>query len=529
MVVTCENCSARYKLDDNRISGRGAKITCPRCRHVFVVYKERAASEAQGRVAVGGGVMTPPSASSEVLTPPADAAVDAAAEAGEAAEVAVDKLDFRKVGIQAWKVKVKIGLVYDFSDYRTLARYIAEGRVTSSDKLSHNGSDWTEISEIPDLAAHFVLVYQQLEAEQAAADSAEDEEEDYEDDEPTNIMGMSGGDFTESAAKAVSLTSFSSSAAPRILPSGNGGGSGTELQSAMSAALDAEADPKAPAPTGPRFIDPFEKRKAQGRRPRPQAGAGAAGGKSKPRSRPASSGSDRSTSSQGGSGGWMFGLLALGLLGVGGWYYVQSLQEATAPVAAVAPATAPTTAPASREDIVAAITKDLAATEPEEAKDDVMAAEDEDAWGDEEPELIPVGPRGPTRTTVSKQPSAASAAPASRSARDYAAEGDSAAQRRDYRTAAAAYRKAVSMEPSNSYYNGRLGNALYRSGDTDAAMGPLNTAAGGGYSRAFVDLGDIAAQRGDAAGAIGHYQSYLATNPRDAQTVQAKIDRLSGS
>lgn len=528
MVVTCENCSARYKLDDNRISGRGAKITCPRCRHVFVVYKDRAASEAQGRVAVGGGVMTPPSASSEVLTPPAEAASETASEAGESAEVAVDKLDFRKVGIQAWKVKVKIGLVYDFSDYRTLARYIAEGRVTSSDKLSHNGSDWTEISEIPDLAAHFVLVYQQLEAEQAAAESAEDEEEDYEDDEPTNIMGMGDGAFSESAAKAVSLTSFSSSAAPRILPSSSGGGNGAELQSAMSAALDAEEEPKAPAPTGPRFIDPFEKRKAQGRRPRPQAGAGATGGKTKARSRPASSSSSRSTSSQGGSGGWMFGLLALALVGVGGWYYVQSLKEATAPVATVTPSAAPSTAPASREEIVAAITKDLAATEPEETEEDA-AAEEEDAWGGEEPELIPVGPRGPTRSSVSKQPSAASAAPASRSARDYAAEGDSALQRRDYRTAAAAYRKAVSMEPSNSYYNGRLGNALYRSGDADAAMGPLNSAAGGGYSRAFVDLGDIAAQRGDAAGAIGYYQSYLATSPRDAQAVQAKIDRLSGS
>tara|TARA_B100001093_G_scaffold265365_1_gene253790 strand:- start:32 stop:424 length:393 start_codon:yes stop_codon:yes gene_type:complete len=122
-----------------------------------------------------------------------------------------------------------------------------------------------------------------------------------------------------------------------------------------------------------------------------------------------------------------------------------------------------------------------------------------------------------------------SKAPVSRSAREHAAEGDSAMQRRDYQSAAAAFRKAVSMEPSNSYYSGRLGNALFRSGNPDAAMGPLNTAAGAGYERAFVDLGDIAAQRGDAAGAIGYYQSYLATNPRDAQTVQAKIDRLSGS
>ena len=521
MVVTCENCSARYKLDDNRISGRGAKITCPRCRHVFVVYKDRAAAEAQGRIAVGGGVLGPPSTSSADLSASPDPVT---AEVTENVEDAVDSLDFRTVGIQAWKVKVKIGLVYDFSDYRTLARYIAEGRVTASDKLSHNGTDWTEISEIPDLAAHFVAVYKQLEAELAAEDVGE--EEDYEDDEPTNIMGRAGGAFAESAAKAVSLTSFSSSAAPRILPSDADGGS--DIQSAMSAALDAEQSPKPPAPTGPRFIDPFEKRKAQGRRPSGPSSAGGSGNKAKTRPRPSSGGGTRSTNAQGGSNGWMVGVLVLGLLGIGGWYYTQSMSEATAPVATAAPA-APTVKPASREEIVAAITKDLQATEPEEPEDGPEDSMEEDAWGGEEPKLIPVGPRGTSRSAVTGKAATPSKAPVSRSAREHAAEGDSAMQRRDYQSAAAAFRKAVSMEPSNSYYSGRLGNALFRSGNPDAAMGPLNTAAGAGYERAFVDLGDIAAQRGDAAGAIGYYQSYLATNPRDAQTVQAKIDRLSGS
>ena len=40
MIVTCESCKARYKLDDSKVSGRGAKITCPKCRHVFVVYAQ---------------------------------------------------------------------------------------------------------------------------------------------------------------------------------------------------------------------------------------------------------------------------------------------------------------------------------------------------------------------------------------------------------------------------------------------------------------------------------------------------------
>ncbi len=538
MVVTCENCSARYKLDDNRISGRGAKITCPRCRHVFVVYKERPAVEAQGRVAVGGGVMQPSAPEPEAPSAPSapfGAAVVAAAASPEPAvgnaEAEVDALDFRKVGIQAWKVKVKIGLVYDFSDYRTLARYIAEGRVTASDKLSYDGSEWTEIAQIPDLAAHFVAVYRQLEAQQAA-DQDEAEDEDYEDDEPTNIMGMGGGEaFEDKAAKAVSLTSFSSSAAPRIIPSSAGPGGASELQSAMSAALDAEDGGRADAPVGPRFIDPFEKRKSGGRRSKGAAAGSTSGGRPRPRTRTPSAAPKPTTGGGGSRAGLaLIGILLLAAAGGGWWFYNQQL-------AAVSSDTTDTTAPLQpgpgqrdREDIRKDIEADIIGnTEPEVVEDGAEDGSDDDAWGgDEQPELIPVGPRGPSRPKANS-PAPSGMSSSGPSARDHAANGDSAMRRGDYSGAATAFRKATGMEPSNSYYNGRLGAALARSGQADAAMGPLMNAASAGYAPAFVDLGDIAASRGDTAGAIGYYQSYLATNPRDAQAVQAKIDRLSGS
>ena len=40
MIVTCPNCSSRYRIDPSKIRGRGAKITCPTCAHKFVVYRE---------------------------------------------------------------------------------------------------------------------------------------------------------------------------------------------------------------------------------------------------------------------------------------------------------------------------------------------------------------------------------------------------------------------------------------------------------------------------------------------------------
>ena len=74
-------------------------------------------------------------------------------------------LDFRKVGIAAWKVKVKIGLVYDFSDIKTLRKYITDGRVTNEDVISHDGKNWTALGDIPDLDNHFIEVYRQTLAE----------------------------------------------------------------------------------------------------------------------------------------------------------------------------------------------------------------------------------------------------------------------------------------------------------------------------------------------------------------------------
>lgn len=40
MIVTCEQCSRRFHLDDNRISASGSKVRCSKCKHVFKVYRQ---------------------------------------------------------------------------------------------------------------------------------------------------------------------------------------------------------------------------------------------------------------------------------------------------------------------------------------------------------------------------------------------------------------------------------------------------------------------------------------------------------
>jgi predicted Zn finger-like uncharacterized protein len=37
MIITCASCLTRFNLDDSRISAKGAKVRCSRCKHVFYI------------------------------------------------------------------------------------------------------------------------------------------------------------------------------------------------------------------------------------------------------------------------------------------------------------------------------------------------------------------------------------------------------------------------------------------------------------------------------------------------------------
>lgn len=231
MVITCPSCSARYRLNPEKIQGRGAKITCPKCSHVFVVFtdggeaRSSSAAVSQPRVktqsrpaspleepsrnaatttgafkAVGIEeasappkktntdanirIVAPGSRSTrrirtvdtgEMTVPPPSPA-PAPAAAGSPADVedmvigSASDLDFRSVGIKTWKVKVAIGLIYDFSDIATLKKYLADKKVTPDDLISQNNKDWIRIGDIGDLDQHFIDAWK---AAKAAVDSGQ--------------------------------------------------------------------------------------------------------------------------------------------------------------------------------------------------------------------------------------------------------------------------------------------------------------------------------------------------------------------
>lgn len=161
MIVSCPACNARYKIDSSKIKGRGAKITCPRCAHKFVVYKDRSPSRSAEPPTV------PRRSTSEILT-----------------------RDFRRVGV-TWRVRRSMGVTYSFHDLETLRRHLEQGKVSGDDSLSYDARTWVPIDSIGDLDAYFEDAWRKAERGEIGPPSQPGRGDVPDEDEegPTTIMG----------------------------------------------------------------------------------------------------------------------------------------------------------------------------------------------------------------------------------------------------------------------------------------------------------------------------------------------------
>ena len=560
MIVTCESCKSRYKLDDSKITGRGAKITCPKCKNVFVVYsrpegtpdptgmsaKDAPKPSAPGRAVAGAtapkpapraepappsswdddeptrvrdaGALAsgrpaeppkaePPKAESpkveppkaeppraeskaekpdegpsheisrpvgrpiraaepppeegdektDVRPPPGAAKAEPPGPPKSAAEIAARAaaLDFRKVGVTTWKVKVKIGLIYDFSDIKTLRKYIQDGRVTPSDVVSWDGKSWRAIGEIPDLDAFFVETWDMLAATRT---------------EPFDTL-------TPQAAASAPKPEVTESEPSREL-----------------------------------FKDPFAEKNRKKPKEEPKKAAPA----------PAPTPSRRP----------LLALLLLLLLlgGGGGWWWWSQQQPVSKPPTPVGT----NNPPPSGEDIRKRLNEDLQNSLKPAVEDTPPPTQDTP------PEKVPVVPdvgtphnaipdgatprnprSNPTNTTAPIKQGDQTAA-------DHEAVGDDAASSGDWSTAVQAYQKAVSLDSRSGRLVGKLGRAQYEAGDSGGAQANLKKAASLGWKDAHKYLGHLLAAAGDTAGANAEYQTYLAGNPRDAAEIQAIVAKMNG-
>ncbi len=536
MIVTCPACGACYQLDASKLSGRGAKITCPRCRHKFVIYREADDGDDDQTLQARQPPGDSRAAADGVIPSVASASTSASTDEPEE-ELDVHSLDFAAVGIRSWKVKVKLGLVYDFSDFKTLSKYISEGRVTSTDMLSHNGDEWTEIGEIPDLEKHFVDTWR---AARRAADAGEVEDFDDDDEEPTNILGMAGDAAPKPSAPSPIALSPDTNA----------------MQDALSEAVADISSPGRPAPgrerksgdkkkepaESPRFQDPFEALKAKKKRERSAGTRGRPGsskntgkgsgksGRSKAPTKAAPQAEKKSNAPA---------LVVLVLLLLGGAGYGLTIIPDLVAKRPPEPNAQQLEQEQQRREAKA---KKQARIDREkrlkELADAAKAPADDGGWVDENPEdvLTPVGPRDSKVPGATPQIRAGVPGPSTAgggdvqvsamTAEDHAGAGDRAAQARRWSEAAKAYGQAVQMAPRNASYQGKLGIARYHAKDLDGALGPLTAASNAGYTTAHKFLGHLNRDLGDTSGASAAYQNYLATNPPDRAAIERALGQL---
>ena len=495
MIVSCESCKSRYKLDDSKITGRGAKITCPKCKHVFVVLAPpptmtdtprpamlpqqgetneweddeptrvgREAAEAAAAAVAGPAVPR----EHEVVRPRAGAPPPPPPPSKEAIAARAAKLDFRKVGINAWKVKVRIGLVYDFSDIKTLRKYIQDGRVTAADVISHDGKNWKPLGDIPDLDSFFLESYERLEVEYAAKAPAAKE------------TGPSPADLGNVAAA---------------------------LAAAAAAEVDEGGESRA---TGPVYEDPFEAMKQR------------------QRERGTKKGPPKAVKPQ--ANNTPIFVAALVVVAVGGgalwWTFGRAPPAPTpdpAPVTTVTPVpkapepSGPWT-PVPPDSPSAADAGTSPAPLPGDCPEGFV-------WNISVQGCVGYGPRpggtGPTIQppgpgTAKTVPGAPAAGSSSVSESDDEAIGDEAMKKGDFETAVVAFRKCGCTM--------KLGEAQMRAGDQAGAMATL-TQASSSNKKAFKLIGELQESAGDLAGARVAFQKYVAAFPKDT-AVKAHLEAL---
>ena len=91
MIITCEECTTRFKLDDARIPAKGAKVRCSKCRHAFFV-KPEARNEERVENAVDRA-LAEDDVQTQEMSSPGDSGIGLRSPDTQSAQAAIDEFE----------------------------------------------------------------------------------------------------------------------------------------------------------------------------------------------------------------------------------------------------------------------------------------------------------------------------------------------------------------------------------------------------------------------------------------------------
>ena len=483
MVVTCENCEAKYALDETQIPGRGVRTTCKKCNHVFVIYRPtpeedidigiddsvaqnnsdpRVDSKAEGNLEFAKS----PEESQEE-----SAVLGVFAEDLDIFGLNALELDFSEVGIKSWKVKTGFGLIYESRDYKGIDKFLRDGKAKMSDIISYDGVDWVRIDEIPDLKEYFCRIYSKLKNEGGLKEKPQ----------PTK---------PRKEGRAM------------VVESGIG-----ELASVLA---DAEAEVEG------RDVPMRPKRKPSAKQ---RSSSSSKGSKNRPVQVEEKKG-----------GGLLVGILLLAALG-GGYVFLgqdSSVDNSSTPIQQNQEKSASKPEP-EKDNQLSELARQKAELRQKIAKgaQDVQPEKEEPATPEEDLQVqVPEEVLRARKAALEEQSLAKSdqetpsSAPSStKSASDYASDGASALDGGNWNVAVLSYQKALKMAPQQMEYQEKYGYSLFKAGRFADAKRWFS-ALKGRMASANKYLGYIAQAEGDIAARNQHFQLYLQSNPPDKAEIE---------
>lgn len=474
MVITCDNCSASYTLKDDSIPAKGARTTCKSCKHVIMILPPKPQVES---IPDDPTQEATQEVSSE-LSPEIQAHFDDLRSIDISGLNALD-LDFGSIFIKSWKVKVKFGLVYDFSDFKTLQRYMKEGKVVETDVLSYDGKLWVPINVVPSLEEYFCRVYQMRKLDVESGLFSEDD---------TIARGISRGTTPKSnVGRAVTVSS------------------GLSDLSSVLAEAEAEVDGRSPGPSKKNSRSSSARGKSS---------------KSNARKKSGSSKKPQVQESSGGNSNALVGVVALLVVGVIGFFAMGSDEK-------------PATNTNVENTVVQTEAQDAknAMEEEKERLKSKLAQKAKKAVEDNEKEkqskqLIAQVPQEVLDAQKAQKSGAntvqTSNTPPQKTAKDHASEGAASVKKADWSGALSHYQQAVKKSPNNALYNERVGFLLYKKKQYNQAKQYLKKSIQlpNKVTTAYKWLGYIAHEEGDDAGRNQYFNMYLKSGPADSMQIR---------